>query len=338
VAGDLIWAGNALPISVNLAGFTSPVFTMTIDGTRVESAWQPLEGAGLYGSTIPAALLDKEGVYQLSISVTGNGATRLIPFTLNVYQQRSGIFVDKAPTEVDLENAPGSVTATVEGLKNVDAIQWRSDLSATPIGTGGTLDLATAGLSPGDRSITAEALMASKIVSSYTFPLKVLGAMSLGILPENGTMIVQLGAPVTLEALAKDRDGTLLTGEAITWTSHLDGLLGRGALLALEALTDLSLGEHIFTIKATGMNGSTITVLKRVQINAAATAGGGDQAQGGGDGQAGGGGGDGTDGQGGFDDGDPIGEGDNDDKGNNGFGPGGAPIDPDLQQRLNNFR
>ncbi|PKL06161.1 MAG: hypothetical protein CVV53_05765, partial [Spirochaetae bacterium HGW-Spirochaetae-9] len=158
VAGDLVWAGNALPIKVNLAGFTAPTFTMTIDGTRVESAWLPLENAGLYGTTIPATLLDEEGVYQLSISVTGNGATRLIPYTLNVYRQRSGIFVDKAPTEVDLENAPGSVMATVEGLKNVNAIQWRSDVSMTPIGSSLTLDLAAAGLLPGDRSITVEAL------------------------------------------------------------------------------------------------------------------------------------------------------------------------------------
>ena len=335
VAGDLIWAGNALPISVTLTGFSAPTFIMTIDGTRVESLWQPLEGAGLYGSTIPATLLQEEGVYQLSISVAGNGATRLIPFTLNVYQQRSGIFVDKVPTEVDLENAPGSVTATVEGLKNIDAIQWRSDLSATPIGSGDSLDLAAAGLSPGDRSITVEALSASNVASSLTFPLKVLGAMSLAILPDNGTMIVQQGAPVMLEALARDRDGAVLTGDSITWTSHLDGLLGRGAALSLDALTEISLGEHIFTIKATGTNGATITVLKRVQINAAAGTDGGDQGDGG-LGTQGDGGGDG--GQGGFDDGDPIGEGDNDDKGTDGFGPGGSPIDPDLQQQMNNFR
>ncbi|MDP2791274.1 MAG: hypothetical protein Q8O15_05890, partial [Rectinemataceae bacterium] len=283
VAGDLIWAGNALPITVNLAGFTAPTFAMTIDGTRVESAWQPLEGAGLYGSTIPATVLDEEGVYQLSISVTGNGATRLIPFTLNVYQQRSGIFVDKAPAEVDLENAPGSVTATVEGLKNVDTIQWRSDLSMTPVGLSLTLDIASAGLSPGDRSITVEALSATKVVSSYTFPLKVLGAMSIAVLPDNGTMIVQQGAPVLLEALAKDRDGAVLTGDSITWTSHLDGLLGRGSALALDAITDLSPGEHIYTIVAKGSTGTMISALKRIQVNVAA----GDPGSPGGDGGTG---------------------------------------------------
>jgi len=73
-----------------------------------------------------------------------------------------------------------------------------------------------------------------------------------------------------------------------------------------------------------------------VQINAATVADGGDQGQGGGD--QGALGSVGADGQGGFDDGDPIGEGDSDDKGTDGFGPGGGPIDPGLQQQMNNFR
>ena len=83
-----------------------------------------------------------------------------------------------------------------------------------------------------------------------------------------------------LEALAKDRDGSVLTGDSLTWTSHLDGLLGRGAALALDVLTNLSQGEHIFTVVAKGSSGTTISALKRIQVNVAA----GDSGSPGGDG------------------------------------------------------
>ncbi|MFZ2782238.1 MAG: hypothetical protein WAZ31_09380, partial [Rectinemataceae bacterium] len=270
--GDIFWAGEAVPVSVRLTGFSAPSFSMTIDDTDSGGAWTPLEGTTLYGSQVSALLVQEEGVYELSIKVGENGLSRVVPFTLNVYRQRSGVFVDNAPSEYDLENGPGRVEAVVAGLAGIDLVQWRSDLAADPVGSGTALDLASAGLSPGNRSITVEALSGSRVVSSFSFPLRVYGAMELRVTPEAEPLIVQKGAQVSLDAVARDRDGSVIGGDAITWTSHVDGLLGRGASLALGSLANLSLGEHILTVVATGSNGGTVSALRRIQMNPAPAA------------------------------------------------------------------
>lgn len=293
LAGQLYWVGEPVPVNVALTGFTSPLFSMKVNGADVPGEWAQLQGTGLYGSQIPAALLQAEGVYELGIAVSENGTVRVIPFTLNVYQKRSGIFIDNPPAAIDLETGgAGRVEAVVVGLEGIDATRWRTDLSATPVGSGLTLDLAAAGLTPGNRSIMVDALSGSRVVSTATFPLKVYGPMELAVEPASDPLILQRGADVRMEALARDRDGSALTGGAITWTSHIDGVLGNGASLALGDLAELSAGEHVLTVAAKGANGAVISVLKRIQVNVAAGdtggQGGDDEGQGGDQGGAGG--------------------------------------------------
>ncbi|HWR13104.1 MAG TPA: PKD domain-containing protein [Rectinemataceae bacterium] len=333
-AGDLFWVGEAVPVKVAVTGFNEPSFSMEVGGTQLAtSAWTPLEGKRLYSAEIPAAALQNAGVFELNIAVGEKQTVRAIPsFTLNVYQKRSGIFVDNAPAEIDLDNEAGTVSAVIVGLGEGIKIQWHTDLSTVPAGDTATLDLKNAGLIPGERSITAEAVVGEEVVSSFTFPLKVYGAMTLRVTPESELLILQRGAAANLEAVARDRDGTILTDASITWTSHLDGLVGTGASLNLGALADLSGGEHIFTIEATGKNGSTVTVLKKIQINVAAEEKSGEQEQnddGGGSG-AGGGSEGVTDGWG---QGRPIEQG----QGARGpMGPGGRPIGPRMLSFLKN--
>jgi hypothetical protein len=267
--GDPLWAGSPIPLRVSLMGFTAPAFSVTMNGTPLAATWQSLDGTRLYGAEIPASRVQAEGVYELSVVVTENGTSRVVPATLNVYAQRSGIFVDNAPTELDLETGALSVKATVSGLQGVDGIQWRTDLAASPVGTGASLNLAAIGLAPGNRSITAEALSSGRVISSTTFPLKVYGPVEISVAPNDDPLIVQKGAAISMTAAAKDRDGTSLSGSAITWSSHLDGLLGSGSTLDLGSLAALSLGEHVFTVTATGSSGTSRKALKIVQINVA---------------------------------------------------------------------
>jgi hypothetical protein len=341
VSGDVFRIGEPIPIQVALTGFSSPSFSMTVNGVAATSAWLPQEGVGRYGSVIPVTMIPQEGIYELNITVTENGLVRTVPFTLNVYEQRAGIFVDHAPTQYDLESGSKRVEAVVMGLAGVDSIRWRTDTALEPVGTGAVLELANAALLPGDRSITVEALAGAQVISSYTFMLKVLGPMRIELKPEDEPLIIQRGAQVTLTALARNRDGSPIMGGAITWTSHLDGLVGIGATLPLEKLTTITAGEHIFTVEATGNNGATVFALKRIQINAIEddTTGERDDSAAEGDDQEGSQGGrpgQGPPGGSSFDQGNPMGQGGTKKQGT--FGPGGAPPDPGLDDAMNQWK
>jgi hypothetical protein len=290
--GDMFRVGEPVPLIVGVAGFRQPSFSLTFNGRLIQTAWTKTEGAAIYQAVIPADILVSDGVFELAIQASENGTTSSIAYTLNVYKPRVGIFVDSPPDKVDLTGQPGTVRAVVAGLQGVDAILWRSDLSANPIGTGETLDLAAAGLKPGDRSITVEARAGNTTLSAATFLLKVYGAMELQVLPAEAPLIFQRGTAMTMDAAAKDRDGSALTGDSITWTSHLDGVLGRGNSLNLGSLANLTGGDHIVTIEATGAGGAKIAALKQIQVKVPQTKG--QEGSGDSDDQGGGGGGGGT--------------------------------------------
>jgi hypothetical protein len=53
--------------------------------------------------------------------------------------------------------------------------------------------------------------------------------------------------PLVLEAFAHDADAGVLEGDALSWTSDVDGPLGAGARLAV---TELTPGEHVIAVEA----------------------------------------------------------------------------------------
>ncbi|MEW6549634.1 MAG: hypothetical protein AB1407_09255, partial [Spirochaetota bacterium] len=266
VQGDLFRVGEAVPLRVGVAGFNAPTFALTLNGAAVPVQWTRQEGAAFYSGEIPSSALPGEGVYELAIVASENGASSSIAYTLNVYKPRVGIFVDDAPTQYDLQGGPRTVNANVSGLVGLTEIQWKNDLSSSVIGSGMSLDLSAAGLKPGNRAITVEAKAGTQTLASATFLLKVIGAMEIAILPADEPLIVQRGGALTLEARVIDRDGSAITGDAITWTSHMDGLLGKGASLDLAPLAALSGGDHIITVEGTGAEGNKVSALKRIQV------------------------------------------------------------------------
>jgi len=273
-AGASFWAQESVPLTLALSGFTVPSFTITLNGAPLASSWTPVGDAGLYSAQIPAEALAAEGVYEVAIGVRQNELSSNVGYTLNVYTRRSGIFVNNPPLQFDLEGAPVQVEALTfgleGGLEGEEGIVWFSDISTEPIARGKILDLSSAGLSPGIRVIRVEALAADngRVLASTSFPLRVLGPMSLALSPDTEPLIIQRGAALTLQADARDRDGRAIdTGGSITWTSHLDGMLGDSAILDMAALPRLSLGEHIITVEAHGDDGTTISALKHVRVN-----------------------------------------------------------------------
>jgi hypothetical protein len=269
VPGDLFRVGESVPLRVDTAGFNVPSFALSLNGATIGVPWTKLENGTSYYSEIPSSVLPREGVYDLVLVLTENGSTSSLAYTLNVYKPRTGIFVDDAPAQYELLSGSRLVNAVVAGLEGVTEVLWKTDLSGTPVATGRSLDLAAAGLKPGNRAITVEARSGTQSLASATFLLKVTGAMEIAILPADEPLIVQRGGALTLEARVIDKDGSALSGDAITWTSHLDGLLGKGTSLDLAPLSTLSGGDHIFTVEGTGAGGSKISALKRIQVRVA---------------------------------------------------------------------
>ncbi|NQT58161.1 MAG: hypothetical protein HQ557_04175 [Bacteroidetes bacterium] len=270
--GDVFWVGDIVPISIKVTGITNPTLNALINDSPTGTTWiLDSDIPHMYHGELAAALFTAEGVYELKIVVTGNGSPIEMPFSLNVYEPRVGIYVDNPPAEIDLQGDSVIVSAETAGLDSVNSIQWRSDMFAEPVAAGESADLHAIGLTPGDHSVTAEALSAEgEVIAQTTFSVKVYGGMEIQVLPVDELIIAQIGAPVILQAQAKDRDGETIAGEQVTWTSHLDGLLETGAELNLSTLEILSIGEHVFTIEAVGSYEESISILKRVLVNPAA--------------------------------------------------------------------
>jgi len=72
---------------------------------------------------------------------------------------------------------------------------------------------------------------------------------------------------VEFEGSAYDVDDGILDGDAIAWTSSLDGALGNGAVLAT---TSLRTGTHMITMRATDSDGNTASAAVTVRIAGAA--------------------------------------------------------------------
>ena len=73
------------------------------------------------------------------------------------------------------------------------------------------------------------------------------------------------GEPVTFRASATDAEDGVLGGEAVTWTSSLDGLLGDGSVLTLPLLSP---GTHQVTVRATDSQGATTSASISVSVRA----------------------------------------------------------------------
>jgi hypothetical protein len=267
VTGDVQHIGIDVPLQMAITGIKNPSFALSINGNPVEATFVPVETNLLYQGLLNKELFPLEGVYELVVTVSGNGMAKTAGMSLNLYKMRQGIFVDNIVATYDLEGGSVLVEAKAFDLPNMNGMQWMTDLSAEPVATGSTLNLEKAGLKPGNRSITVQALSNQEVLSSYSFPVKVTGPMSLNIEPNEEQLILRRGAAFLLTASAQDKEGTDLTGKAITWTSHLDGLVSTGNVLDFSTLPDLSKGNHVFTVTATGLDGTTISVLKPIQIN-----------------------------------------------------------------------
>jgi len=121
-------------------------------------------------------------------------------------------------------------------------IEWRSDADGT-LGSGGQLTLTT--LSAGAHRLTASVADLDGLSGETSVQISILGTNPPTVVLESPAdeSIFVVGAEVELRASASDpEDGDL--GDAIVWTSSLDGPLGVGRSVLRS---DLSLGSHVIS-------------------------------------------------------------------------------------------
>lgn len=258
--------GQDIDVKAVLNGFRQPVLSLSINGVPQSQTWQVGEGGRTVSTTIAAARFDKEGVYEVMLQAREQGQQLSISSSWNLFASRKGIFIENARPIFDKQIDTGMLVASLVELEGVDQVKWFTDLSPDPIASGFSLDLASADLKAGDRSITAEAYAGANMVARHSVPLQVLDSMKLSLVEGEDPLVLQQASDVSLHAQGFARNGQPLEEKAFTWRSHLDGLLGEGSTLSFKKLENISEGQHIITVEAVDSDGSSTAVMKPVQI------------------------------------------------------------------------
>lgn len=139
-----------------------------------------------------------------------------------------------------------SVTDEYGAVLTPDTSTWSSSLDGE-IGTG--TDLMTTDLSEGLHTITVTATSQGDQVSDQVSIMIVADAtLAAAILMPLHGEDCELGEAIAFTGYAEDTDGEELTGEAMVWSSDVDGQIGTGTDLRTSELTE---GTHTITLTAT---------------------------------------------------------------------------------------
>ncbi len=263
--------GEVIPVQIALAGFSQPVLQLMIGDTVVPTSWMFGDGNLTATTQLASQVFSSEGIYELTVLANGNGLNAKASISLNLYPDRSGIFIDDAPEQYQLGTSDVIIHASVIGVPGVDSVVWKNDITAEAVATGFALDLSQANLTAGSHTIMAEAYAGSNLVASTSILLNVIGSAEVNIVDPQPLIILGQGAQGTLVATGRDKDGSLLTDNAFSWSSHVDGIIGDGATLTYERLLKLTATEHMLTVSAVTADGSVATAVQRVQIIAVQT-------------------------------------------------------------------
>lgn len=148
-----------------------------------------------------------------------------------------------APAQTIFQGSSVTLSATAtdaeDGTLTGMALAWSSSLDG-PLGTGSPLVTTT--LTAGTQALTCIVTDSGGNTGSAT--------VSLTVLPMNTAPVVTIsmpgagasfpaGAAVTLVGSANDAEDGMLMGNALTWRSSLDGVLGTGTPLAPAAWAGL---------------------------------------------------------------------------------------------------
>ncbi len=149
-------------------------------------------------------------------------------------------------------------------------LSWSSSLDG-PIGTGASLVVSSLGAGAHTITLTATDPGGASGTDAVAIEIVVNRPPAVTISsPATGSEVVE-GLPVSLSGSAVDPESGTVPGERLSWSSSRDGALGTGADLETS---DLSVGDHVVTLRATDDRGlaGTASVDLTVLANGAPSA------------------------------------------------------------------
>lgn len=129
------------------------------------------------------------------------------------------------------------------------SITWRTDLNATPLGSGRML---TTQLPVGTNDVSCVATDSTNLVGRATITIISQSPFPTITHPSDGDMRPQ-NQSIPFNGSARDLEDGAIPGSALAWSSSLDGVLGTGANLS----TTLSQGVHTVALAATDSDGNS---------------------------------------------------------------------------------
>lgn len=167
----------------------------------------------------------------------------------------------------------GTGTDAEDGELTGQALAWSSDRDGL-LGTGESLTVTT--LSAGTHRITLTATDQEGATGTARITITVQSAVpntpptAKIRLPQPNASFTE-GQSVTFSGAGTDVEDGTLDGQALTWTSSLDGFLGQGAYFAVNYL---SVGLHRITLTATDSQGATGTDTVTITVQSTGPTGG----------------------------------------------------------------
>lgn len=200
------------------------------------------------------------GTHQITLSATDPaGGSGTASVSLSIVENQAPVVSIASPAdgtqvlagvEVTLS---GSANDPEDGAVPTAALAWESSLDGS-LGPGA--QISTASLSVGTHTISLTATDTRGLAGSSSIELEVLanGLPSVTISAPNAGFEALEGTEVTFVGEATDAEDGALTGDALNWSSSLDGDLGTGGTVST---TSLSLGDHVVTLSASDAQGQT---------------------------------------------------------------------------------
>lgn len=256
-------------------------------GTAVDPEDGSLDGARLVWTSSADGVLGQgvaigrndlsPGFHAITLEATdANGDTgrATIGITVNPMGNDPPVVAITSPGQgsVHFAGAVISFMATAsdaeDGTLPVSSIMWSSSLDGF-LGTGSPLGVST--LRVGGHRITASVTDGGGSVGFASIELTVLASNEPPVVaitsPADGSAFTA-GTTIALRGMASDPEDGALAGAALTWRSHLDGVLGSGVSLDFASLSP---GMHVLTLSAVDSGGRMGSAGVQVRIEPAMT-------------------------------------------------------------------
>ncbi len=225
---SLVWTSN-ISGAFATGSNPAPINTLPVGRHSITLAATDSNGAVTYSAPI-----------QIRIGNTAPAVTILSPVENAVFEE--GREITFQGTGIDVE----------DGVLLNGSLVWTSSRQGQ-IGTGNSFSLSN--LQAGMHIITLTATDLDGSTGTASVTIKAQNALPVPVItaPASGTDVDE-GHTILFQGSATDREDGSLTGTSLVWSSNLNGILGTGANLSLDSLTN---GTHTITLTATDKDGSS---------------------------------------------------------------------------------